>query len=54
MAIVYVTNINSNIVSVINTISNRVIATIPVGKDPAGIAIPPTRLSQTLVKRRKS
>ncbi|GED13963.1 40-residue YVTN family beta-propeller repeat-containing protein [Aneurinibacillus migulanus] len=53
MAIVYVTNVNSNTVSVINTVSNRDIATIPVGKDPAVMAITPTRLSQTLVNRHK-
>lgn len=41
MAIAYVTNPNSNNVSVINTLSNRVIAIIPVGVSPFGVAITP-------------
>ena len=34
----YVTNLDSNTVSVIDTTTNTVIATIPVGQDPIGIA----------------
>ncbi|MEB9624542.1 YncE family protein, partial [Bacillus cereus] len=37
----YVTNLLSNNVSVINTGSNSVVATIPVGTAPIGIAITP-------------
>lgn len=38
----YVTNIESNDVSVIETTSNTVIATVPVGRFPQGVAIAPT------------
>ena len=37
----YVTNFNSNTVSVINTATNTVIATIPVGSGPQGVAVSP-------------
>lgn len=37
----YVTNQNDDTVSVIDTSSNTVIATIPVGNGPFGIAITP-------------
>ena len=35
----YITNFNSNTVSVINTSSNTVTATVPVGKNPLGVAV---------------
>jgi len=35
----YITNFNSNTVSVINTSSNTVTATVPVGKSPLGVAV---------------
>jgi YVTN family beta-propeller protein len=38
---VYVTNVNSNTVSVIDTATNTVIATIPVGTTPQGVAVTP-------------
>ncbi|MGB9941312.1 PKD domain-containing protein [Methanosarcina sp.] len=37
----YITNFNSNTVSVINTSSNTVTATVPVGTDPFGAAVSP-------------
>ena len=37
----YVTNLGSNTVSVIDTATNTVVATIPVGLTPVGIAITP-------------
>jgi len=37
----YVTNLNSDTVSVIDTASNTVIGTVPVGGDPEGIALNP-------------
>src|SRR5215831_313246 len=37
----YVTNINSNTVSVIATATNTVVATVPVGTNPFGVAITP-------------
>jgi len=37
----YVTNLFSNSVSVINTASNTVVATVGVGNFPAGVAITP-------------
>jgi YVTN family beta-propeller protein len=39
----YITNANSNNVSVINTATNTVIATIPVGSGPLGVAVTPDR-----------
>jgi YVTN family beta-propeller protein len=36
-----VTNVNSNIVSVIDTATNTVMATVPVGSSPQGIAVTP-------------
>ena len=39
-AFAYVTNTTSNTVSVIATATRQVVATIPVGSQPAGIAIP--------------
>jgi YVTN family beta-propeller protein len=38
---VYVTNNNADTVSVINTASNMVSATIPVGGGPLGVAVSP-------------
>ena len=38
---VYVTNINSNTVSVINAATNTVAATVDVGNHPSGIAVNP-------------
>src|SRR5216684_3286431 len=35
----YITNVNSNTVSVIDTVTNTVIATIPVGLNPFGVAV---------------
>src|SRR5260370_37582820 len=35
----YITNVNSNTVSVIDTVTNTVIATIPVGLNPHGVAV---------------
>ncbi len=40
-AFAYVTNFNSNDVSVIATASNTVVATVPVGTLPTGVAITP-------------
>lgn len=40
-AFAYVANYNSNNVSVINTATNAVVATVPVGITPEGIAITP-------------
>ncbi|RXA15078.1 PKD domain-containing protein [Methanosarcina sp. MSH10X1] len=37
----YITNFNSNTVSVINTSSDAVTATVPVGKKPMGVAVSP-------------
>jgi YVTN family beta-propeller protein len=37
----YVTNVNSNSVSVIDTASNTVVATVGVGSNPVGVAITP-------------
>ncbi len=37
----YITNLNSNIVSVINTANNNVTATVPAGSDPQGVAVSP-------------
>ncbi|WP_176542434.1 YncE family protein, partial [Bacillus toyonensis] len=37
----YVANLGSNNVSVINTVSNTVVATIPVGLNPRSVAITP-------------
>jgi YVTN family beta-propeller protein len=37
----YITNFGSNTVSVINTATNTVTATIPVGVEPHGVAVPP-------------
>jgi YVTN family beta-propeller protein len=37
----YVTNISSNTVSVIDTASNTVVATVAVGSGPTGVAITP-------------
>ncbi|PFY28605.1 PQQ-dependent protein, partial [Bacillus toyonensis] len=37
----YVANLGSNNVSVINTVSNTVVATIPVGLSPRNVAITP-------------
>jgi YVTN family beta-propeller protein len=39
--VVYVANFNSNTVSVIDTASNNVTATIPVGRFPVGVAVAP-------------
>jgi YVTN family beta-propeller protein len=38
---VYVTNDASNTVSVLDTATNTVVATVPVGFQPAGVAITP-------------
>jgi len=38
-----VTNFGSNTVLVIATASNTVVATVPVGVEPAGVAITPQR-----------
>ena len=38
----YISNQNSNTVSVIDTASNTVVATVPVGTDPWGVAVNPT------------
>jgi YVTN family beta-propeller protein len=38
---VYVTNLSSNSVSVIDTASNTVAATVPVGSNPVGVGIVP-------------
>jgi YVTN family beta-propeller protein len=35
----YITNIGDNTVSVINTATNKVTATIPVGRGPVGVAV---------------
>jgi YVTN family beta-propeller protein len=35
----YITNVSSNTVSVIDTVTNAVIATIPVGLNPFGVAV---------------
>src|SRR5258707_96228 len=35
----YITNVNSNTLSVIDTVTNTVIATIPVGLNPFGVAV---------------
>lgn len=51
---VYMTNTFSDTVLVMSTQSNRVIATIPVGMNPIGIVIIPTRLSPSLVKKHKN
>jgi outer membrane autotransporter protein len=40
-SLVYVTNSNSNTVSVINTANNTVVATINVGANPLGVAVSP-------------
>src|SRR5215510_7569776 len=37
----YVTNSNDNTVSVIDTTTNTVIATVPVGEHPLGVAVTP-------------
>jgi len=37
----YITNRQDNTVSVINVITNAIVATIPVGKDPVGVAVGP-------------
>jgi YVTN family beta-propeller protein len=37
----YVTNLTSNNVSVIDTASNTVAATVPVGRNPVGVGIVP-------------
>ena len=37
----YVTNQSSNNVSVIDTATNTVVGTIPVGSTPNGVAVPP-------------
>lgn len=37
----YVVNANSDTVSVINTVTNTVIRTIPVGDNPSGVAVSP-------------
>ena len=37
----YITNLDANTVSVIDTTSNTVTATIPVGADPWGVAVTP-------------
>src|SRR5262249_51856504 len=37
----YVTNLNGNTVSVVNTATNTVVATIPVGTQPIGVAFSP-------------
>src|ERR1700730_13192198 len=37
----YIKNLNSNAVSVIDTATNTVVATIPVGTSPQGVAITP-------------
>ncbi len=37
----YITNLNSNIVTVINTANNNVAATVPVGSGPQGVAVSP-------------
>jgi YVTN family beta-propeller protein len=39
---VYVSNSTSNTVSVVNTATNSVIATVPVGTGPQGLAVNPT------------
>jgi YVTN family beta-propeller protein len=41
VSVVYVSNIDSNTVSVIATDKNRVVATISVGGDPTGVAVTP-------------
>ena len=38
----YITNGGSNTVSVIDTMTNKVIATIPVGSQPFGLAVTPS------------
>jgi len=40
-AFAYVTNVNSNNVSVISTATNSVVATVPVGTGPVAVAITP-------------
>jgi YVTN family beta-propeller protein len=40
-AFAYVTNQATNNVSVINTATNAIVATIPVGNNPVGLAITP-------------
>lgn len=37
----YVTNSNDNTVSVIDTVTNSVIATVPVGSGPSAVAVTP-------------
>ncbi len=37
----FITNLNSNTVSVINTVSNTLTATVPVGTEPFGVAVSP-------------
>ncbi|MFD8738261.1 YncE family protein [Streptomyces sp. NPDC059618] len=37
----YVTNFNANTVSVINTATDTVVATVPVGLEPLGVAVSP-------------
>ncbi len=37
----YVSNLGSNTVSVIDTATNTVVATVPVGNGPSGVAITP-------------
>ena len=37
----YVANLSSNTVSVIDTATNTVVATVPVGSDPFGVAVTP-------------
>ena len=47
----YVTNIISNTVSVIDTATNTVVATIPIGGEPLGIAITPAPQAPTSIKQ---
>ena len=44
---VYVTNDNSDTISVIDTATNTVVATIPVGSGPVAVAITPVRRTPT-------
>jgi len=45
----YISNSNSNNVSVIDTANNTVTATVVVGQDPFGVTVNPQALSRTLL-----
>jgi YVTN family beta-propeller protein len=47
----YVTNWGSSTVTVIDTATNTVVATIPVGVDPFGVAITPAPQVPTTIKQ---